>query len=418
VRVALICLNYPPEPTGIAVYSGGLVDGLAARGIDVRVVTGLPHYPQWRVLEGFEPGETTEPEAAERGSVAVARRWHPVPVKPRLLNRLLMELVFGFNAVRAPWGRPDVVVMISPALFSSVLASLRALLQRRPLVIWVQDIYSLGVSETGHAGTGAGRLLGTVERWLLRRADAVVTIHERFKAFAVRELSIDRDRVAVIRNWSHVELSTDSDRMAIRSRLGWPETTTVVLHAGNMGAKQGLENVVAASRLAADQGEDLLFVLMGDGNQRAQLESAGGNACLRIIDPVPSEDFLGALQSADVLLVNERAGLTEMAVPSKLTSYFATGRPVIAATDAASVTAEEVSLSGGGIRVDADDPALLVGAALKLRADPAWAAELGKNGQAFRESTLTASASLDAFDRLLTTVSTRSSVPDRIEGGS
>jgi len=407
VRVTMICLNYPPEPTGIAVYSGGLAHGLAERGVDVRVVTGLPHYPQWRAVDGFGPGETTELTTPKRGSVTVARQKHPVPAEPRLVNRLWMELVFGIKAVRARWGRPDVVVMISPALFSSLLASLRAVIMGRPLVIWVQDIYSLGVSETGHAGTGAGRLLGMVERWLLRRADAVVTIHERFKSFVVRELGVDPERVTVIRNWSHVETGAALNRSANRSRLNWPDKTTVVLHAGNMGAKQGLENVVEASRLAAEQGNDLLFVLMGDGNQRPLLEAAAGNDCLRIIDPLPSEDFLGALQAADSLLVNERAGLTEMAVPSKLTSYFATGRPVIAATDAASVTAQEVSLSGGGILVDADEPALLVGAALKLRENPALAAELGKNGQAFRESTLTASASLDAFYRLLATVSTR-----------
>ena len=407
MRVTMICLNYPPEPTGIAVYSGGLAHGLAERGVDVRVVTGLPHYPQWRAVDGFGPGETTELTTPKRGSVTVARQKHPVPAEPRLVNRLWMELVFGIKAVRARWGRPDVVVMISPALFSSLLASLRAVIMGRPLVIWVQDIYSLGVSETGHAGTGAGRLLGMVERWLLRRADAVVTIHERFKSFVVRELGVDPERVTVIRNWSHVETGAALNRSANRSRLNWPDKTTVVLHAGNMGAKQGLENVVEASRLAAEQGNDLLFVLMGDGNQRPLLEAAAGNDCLRIIDPLPSEDFLGALQAADSLLVNERAGLTEMAVPSKLTSYFATGRPVIAATDAASVTAQEVSLSGGGILVDADEPALLVGAALKLRENPALAAELGKNGQAFRESTLTASASLDAFYRLLATVSTR-----------
>jgi hypothetical protein len=53
---------------------------------------------------------------------------------------------------------------------------------------------------------------------------------------------------------------------------------TVVLHAGNMGAKQALGNVIEASRLAAQRDEPVLFVLMGYGSQRAELEARCGSS--------------------------------------------------------------------------------------------------------------------------------------------
>jgi colanic acid biosynthesis glycosyl transferase WcaI len=402
VRVTLVCLNYPPEPTGIAVYSGGLATGLAEREVDVQVVTGLPHYPQWRPYPNYGAGTESDGER-----VTVTRVPHTVPGNPRLLNRVLMELTFGLRAALARWRKPDVVVLVSPALFASLFAAARALLLGQPFLVWVQDIYSLGVSETGHGGGLAGRALGLVERLLLRRAAGVVVIHERFKAYLIRELGVDPDRVSVVRNWSHVESGGGTDRAAARARLGWAEDVTVVLHAGNMGAKQGLENVVRASELAAAEGHQLLFVLMGDGNQRAALQARGGNRCLQFVDPLPREEFLDALRAADVLLVNERAGLTEMAVPSKLTSYFATGLPVLAATDESSVTAEEVALAGAGLRVDADRPEELVAAALQLRADPQLARDLGAAGTAFREATLTEDASLSALSQVLDRVKVR-----------
>ena len=40
MRVTLICLHYPPEPTGNAPYSGALAEGLTRRGASVQVVTG------------------------------------------------------------------------------------------------------------------------------------------------------------------------------------------------------------------------------------------------------------------------------------------------------------------------------------------------------------------------------------------
>ena len=61
LRVLVLGLNYAPEPTGIAPYTSGLAEGLAARGHQVRVLTGLPHYPQWRVADGYESGSDTGP---------------------------------------------------------------------------------------------------------------------------------------------------------------------------------------------------------------------------------------------------------------------------------------------------------------------------------------------------------------------
>jgi colanic acid biosynthesis glycosyl transferase WcaI len=131
-----------------------------------------------------------------------------------------------------------------------------------------------------------------------------------------------------------------------------------------MGAKQGLENVVEAARLAERQELPIRFVLAGDGNQREHLERlADGCATLEFMGPLPEPEYLRALQAADVLLLNELPGLTETAVPSKLTSYFASGRPVLAATEPGSVSADEVRASGAGVVINPGEPATGLGAA-------------------------------------------------------
>jgi colanic acid biosynthesis glycosyl transferase WcaI len=407
MRVNLICLNYPPEPTGVAVYTGALAEDLEERGAEVRVITGVPHYPQWRVYDGY--GKSC---IEVRDGLTISRRRHPVPASPRVVNRLGMELAFGFNAVIARWKEPDVVVLVNPALFSSILAALKARLRRCPVVVWVQDIYSLAISETGGAGSLASGLLGWAEKMLLNRAQAVVVIHERFKRYLVTQLGVDPDKVSIIRNWSHVDetsaLTTDS-RKEVRRQLGWEDDVTVVLHAGNMGAKQSLSNVVEASRIAEHREARVLFVLMGAGSQRAELKAMGTNRCLQIIDPLSPELFPAALRAADALLINERGGLTEMSFPSKFTSYFATGLPIIAATDQGSVTAEELETAGAGIRVDADRPDLLVQAAMDLRNNPHNAHALGRKGLEFRKAHLSADSSLDSFHRLLTGLAAKGS---------
>src|SRR3954453_1049984 len=171
MRVNLVCLNYPPEPTGVAVYTGALADDLAKRGVDVRVTTGVPHYPQWRGSSGYGKGRPRV-----RDGLTVTRRRHPVPVKPQVINRLAMELTFGLKAAITRCNASDIVVLVNPALFSSIVVALKAALCRRPVVVWVQDIYSLAISETGRGGSLASRLVTWAERGLLNRAQAVVVI--------------------------------------------------------------------------------------------------------------------------------------------------------------------------------------------------------------------------------------------------
>jgi glycosyltransferase involved in cell wall biosynthesis len=327
-----------------------------------------------------------------------------LPTEPGGLARAMSELSFGLAAVLARFGRPDVIVLVSPALLSTATALLKSRLgRRRPVVVWVQDLYSLGLRELGRKSPGlADRAVVAIERWTLRTADAVVVIHERFKDTVVEQTGLDPAAVTVVRNWSHLEDQVAVDRTQSRRALGWGPDDYVVLHAGNMGVKQGLENVIEAARLAADGKSAVRFVLLGDGNQRAYLlEASMGVSAIEMIGSLPDEEFRQALASADALLVNERAGVSGMAVPSKLTSYFSSGLPVIAATDPGSVTESEMLLADAGPVVPAGDPQALLAAAEDLATDPARASRFGENGRRFRARRLTPAVSFGTFTQLL-----------------
>lgn len=392
--VLFVGINYAPEPTGISPYTTGMAEGLARRGHRVRVITSYPHYPWWRV-----PDEHSAlPEHSSVNGVAVTRVRHYIPRRPDNVRRALFEVSFGLRALFTRWGQPSVVVVISPALLASRLAAFRARLQGIPVITWVQDIYTLGVGETSD-GSGS-RIIARVERGLTNAAARVVVIHDRFRRMFAEDVGTSSP-IDVVRNWSHVPDISDAGREATRERMGWADDEIIVLHAGAMGAKQGLENVVYAAREATRRGSRVRFVLLGDGNQREHLESLGSDPSLQFVDPLPDELFFDALAAADVLLANERTGLTEMSVPSKLTTYFATGLPVVAAVDASSTTHDEILASGAGPIVPAGDPQALVDAIEALAERPDAAAEHGAAGRAYRAAHLTPDAALDAFERTL-----------------
>ena len=398
VRVAILGINYAPEPTGIAPYTTRIATGLAERGHDVRVLTGFPHYPQWKRDEASSRFRSEE----EMHGVLVRRLNHSVPRQLSWIGRAAMEVTFGLQLLTTRWGCPEVAICITPPLLAAAMSTVRARVSwRRPaLGVLVHDLYSRGVTETGAASGLSARALRAVESVALRLADGVVVIHAGFTKDLTEDLGVDVRRVREIRNWTHVPSPDPSASAAFRDAHRWGSDEVVVLHAGNMGYKQGLENVVAAAELAARSGSRARFVLLGDGNQRARLEATGaGVRTLEFLHPVGEEEFPAALGAADVLLVNERPGVAHMAVPSKLTSYFRSGKPILAATDAAGFTAGELAASGAGVCVPADRPDLLLSEAIRLGSDGVVAAELGEAGRRYCDTLLSAEAALDRYER-------------------
>lgn len=399
--------NYAPEPSGNAPYVTSLAEGLAASGrFSVQVVTAHPYYPDWRIAPGY--GQWARDD--DRAGVRVRRKLHYVPARPSSLRRLLSELSFGVRSVFTRWGRADIVVLVSPSLFACALIMLRAklLAPRTPVVTWVQDLYTLGVAETGSSTVIAG-LIGRIEGAVLRAAAQVIVIHDRFRSSVERLFKISPDRIGVVRNWTHIEPVPQGHRAEARRRLRWSDDEIVALHTGNMGVKQGLETVVRAAALADASETKVRFVLLGGGNQRERLRAAGaGIAALEFVDSLPDDEYALALVAADVLVVNELPGVSGMAVPSKLTSYFAAGRPVVAATDQDGVTAEEIRASGAGVCVPAGEAGALLAAVKAVGSDEVRAGDLGAAGVRYYQRLLSQDAAINRFGAVLLDVLRRS----------
>jgi colanic acid biosynthesis glycosyl transferase WcaI len=393
--VLLVAMNYAPERSGTAPYTSAWAEHMA-RSHRVTVLAGLPHYPEWRVHDGYGGWRSVTRE----NGVDVVRLKHVVPGKTTAAHRLAHETSFAARVVGQRVPRPDVVLAVSPPLFGAAAAAALARRHGVPFGLVVQDLYSEGVRELGSAGGGSAGAVDRLEGAVVRSADRVLTIHDRFADRLRTRLGADPDRLSIVGNWAQVPTALRT-RAEQRAELGW-DGETVVLHAGNMGAKQGLETVVEAARLADRDALPIRYVLLGDGNQRPALqELAGGVRRLEFRPPADQQEYAEILNAADVLLVCEKPGVAEMSLPSKLTSYCAAGRPVVAATGADGGTAAVVTASGAGLVVAPGVPAAVNQAVLDLLADPGRAAAMGASGLRYAERNQAAATSLAGYDAWL-----------------
>jgi colanic acid biosynthesis glycosyl transferase WcaI len=392
--VLIVSQHYAPEVTGNAPYVASLARGLHARGVRTEVVTTFPHYPAWTRPPSFRWRASAEDEG-----VCVTRLAHYIPANPKGWKRLASEASFGLRVLFGGRARADVVVLVSPGLFSSAIARFR--FGRRRTLVWVQDLYSVGIRETGASSGVTARFMRWVESRVLLGVGGVITIHDRFKRVISAELRVPLERISVVRNWTHLPASAPIDVASTRTKFGWRADEIVVLHAGNQGVKQGLENVVEAARHAGAIGARIRFVLLGGGNQHRNLKELGRELDqLSFMAALSNEDYQAAMRAADILLVNERPGVAEMSVPSKLTSYFTAGRPILGATDSGSISAEEIARSGTGEVVTPGAPAALVDAVIRLQSSPAYE-EYARAGATYISSTLSQTAALDAFTSVI-----------------
>jgi len=380
VKVLILSINYWPEVTGIGAFTTYRAEYLARSGHDVEVCTSFPYYPEWRVPKEYA-GKFALTE--EHNGVKIVRSYLYVPNPVTAARRILHEASFIFSCtLRALMRRrPDVLLVVSPPLGLAATAILLSRVWRVPFVFDVEDLQPDSASDLEMLPAWAIKLLYKLENAAYRNARLVTTLTASMKNKIVGK-GIPREKVEVLEPRMDDSMTTllKEEGREFRRRYGLGEKF-LVTHSGNMGVKQGLEVILNAAALnRAD--DSLLFLLVGDGADRKRVQQRAkelGLPNVRFLPLLDEDDFRGLLSASDVCLVSQQKGVTEIAFPSKIVTYLAAGRPIVASVNPQSEVARIIEKSGAGMIVEAEDAAGLLAAIRELRIqDPA---AMGENGR-------------------------------------
>lgn len=380
--------NYWPEPTGIPYYNTGMAEWFAARGgWAVTVLTGRPHYPWWEVPASHtRPGYWRGAADEERQGVQVLRAPHYVPRgNPNGLQRMLLDATWLLGAA---WRslflrrRPSVMVLVAPPFLIGVLGLVLRWRFRRPVVYHVQDLQVDAARDLGMLPARLCRVLTGIERRLLARQDLVTTCSQGM-CRRLQAKTRTRRPVVVFPNWA------DPDRLGSGSgaegyRQEWaPLAGPVCLYSGNLGRKQGLDDLLAAFRLLA--GLPLELVIAGRGAARGELEAAltpsAGLPPTRLLDLQPEQRLGDFLAAGDIHLIPQKRAVADLVMPSKLLNILAMARPVVVAAEPGTELARTVQESGCGVVVPPEDPAAFAAGVAELLADPQRREAMGAAGR-------------------------------------
>lgn len=329
MRLLIISQYYEPDIAASGVLMTQLCEGLAAAGVSISVVTAQPSYTK---------SETVAPEHETRNGVDVYRvslgqSTGRVAMRSRMggyIKFLFRSRRLANQLVRSQ--RPDIVVTASnPPLLERVGVGVAKRTNARHVHI-IHDIHPDVLIAGGQIKLPP--LTATVWKWLsaraLRRADQLVVLSENMKRNLVDSKGVEPERVTIVNLWSVPEIHHMPEATGVRERFGIPDDHLLIIHTGNIGIIQALDQVLETATELKDSPTSFLFV--GDGTMKASLQKLAANRELKNVQFLPfqsQEDFLNLLAASDACLVSLREGMERYSLPSKTFTYLAAGKPVI-----------------------------------------------------------------------------------------
>lgn len=409
MRILIVSQYFWPETFII----NDLVRGLKSRGHELTILTGMPNYPAGHFFAGY--GFLSPVEETYHGSRVIR-----VPLIPRggargwrlamnYLSFVLSASLLGPFRCREQF---DLIFVYEP---SPVTVCLPAIVLKRlkgiPIMFWVQDLWPESLVATGAVHSERIlRQVGAMVRFIYRRCDRILVQSEGFIP-KVRAAGTDPDRVRYFPNWAEPLYRPVALEKEAPERQGIPEGFRLMF-AGNLGAAQSLETIVSAADRLRDRA-DIHWLILGDGRRmdwlRNEVKKRHLTERVHLLGRKPPESMPRYFALADALLVTLRRNPAfALTIPSKIQSYLACSRPVLAALDGEG--ARVVESSGGGFAVGAEDEVGLAEAVIRLYSmSESERAAMGARGRSYFERHFEREMLLDQLEEwLLETAGERS----------
>lgn len=409
MRVCFLTHYFPPEVGAPQTRIELLARTLAARGHEVAVHTGFPHYPDGAIRAPYR----NRPWLVERRDGVRIVRSAVMPMPNRgFLIRLLDHTALAASALLTARlsGPLDVVVAETPPLFTAAAGALYAAAKGAALVVNVADRWPASAVELGAlSDPRAIAAAHALEHWVYRRAD-IITSPTRGIAETLARTPAAAGRT--LRMWPVVDTERFAAVPPVQPRVGRPLR---VLYAGTIGLAQGLETLVKAVRLA---GPAVVQAQIAGGGAEADAladeiaRDATANVVMLGVQPSSSMPSLYAQADACVVLLRD-VRIFRGALPTKMLEAMAAGRAVI--LSARGEAAELVTQAGAGLVVEPEDPHALAAALQALHDQPELSQELGAAGRRFAAERFGSERAADAWQGALDAafaVRRRRSAPD------
>ncbi|SFQ98692.1 glycosyltransferase family 4 protein [Desulfoscipio geothermicus] len=362
---------------------------LRKKGHEVTVLTGIPNYPSGSFFPGYG---FLKPRYQDYHGIKIIR----VPLIPRgkgqgwrlAINYLSFTLSASFLAPFYCRKKYDLIFVCQ---YSPVTVGIPAIVLKKlkdiPIMFWIQDLWPESLSATGVVRSlWVLRMVGKLVNFIYQNCNLILVQSRGFFPYVKKE-GVKSDRIIYFPNWAEEMYKPVALEKNAPEQSGMPAGFRIMF-AGNIGAAQDFGTILTAAEKLKSY-TDIHWLIAGDGRKRSwveeQVKSRGLVDNVHLLGRHPVESMPRFFALADVLLVTLKSDpIFSLTIPSKLQSYLACGRPVIAALNGEG--ARIVGEAGAGFTCPAENPDRLAHTVIRMYQAPEQARqEMGLRGRAYYE---------------------------------
>jgi len=226
-----------------------------------------------------------------------------------------------------------------------------------PYMVPIQDIYPECLLTKSHIPEFAKKIINyillPIDKYYQKHAYRVRTISDEMADYLSSTRKIDRNKYLVVNNWQN-----DDDFMNLPAAK---ESDKIVFeYVGSINVHANVDLMIKAFTEANIPNSELR--IYGGGNQKENCQHFVRDLGLTNVSfGFVSRNEIPAVQAAaSVLILALPTGNGNLCLPSKLTSYLLSGKPVLASVDQDSSTKRILEREGCGKTVIPDDKEALV----------------------------------------------------------
>lgn len=360
------CQVYYPDEQSTSQLFTGIMEGLAARGFNIKVLCG---YPSGHGNKKFLHREI-------HNGVSIERVGFQLTAKKNLLVRAFAyisyligvapKLLFASNGAQ--------IFAVTNPPFLAWICAFVSIFRQPPYIFMFLDVHPEGLVSLGKLSDSSWyvRLWKFFNKISYKKARKLLVLGRDMIPLLSTEYNLPASRFRYIPHWSAAEVKKPIPFNASKFPAIWGlEDSFVIQYSGNMGLWHDIDTFVRAAKLL-EHHKNIKFVFIGGGirrNKAMQLANELGATNIYWEDFVPLSELSESLAGCHLALISLNKGLEGVAVPCKLYGILASGRPTIAQVPSDSEVAMCVLENNCGVVITPGDAEGLADAIYRLSGD-------------------------------------------------